>query len=169
MQCRRNRRPSRRRCFNAHPPRRMDATRANGQLSIVYAVSILIHPEGWMQHMRTASAMPWGVFQSSSTPKDGCNDSVGTFPPRNRRFNPHPPRGMDAMIADSDVILNTGWFQPSSTPKDGCNAVWNRCIRSSRLLFQPSATPKDGCNGSTRPKRAIFAGSGAPSSSFEAL
>jgi len=90
--------------FNPHPPRRMGATQADGYIPpIICEVSILTHPEGWVQRtanqhyketkqdvsilthpegwVQLASIQCVGIgddamFQSSPTPKDGCNHQL---------------------------------------------------------------------------------------------
>ena len=86
-------------CFNPHPARRPDATTQGlGEVAIRFGVSILIQPEGRMQLSDQVDALiDQDLFQSSSSPKAGCN-SVG----RSHRaggppcFNPHPARRPDA-------------------------------------------------------------------------
>jgi len=61
-------------CFNPHPPRRMGATLAPAFWPIApRKVSILTHPEGWVQPLDMGQTTKFSAFQSSPTPKDGCN------------------------------------------------------------------------------------------------
>ena len=84
-------------CFNPHPPRGADATAARAPPRARGAVSILIHPEGRMQPAPPqAELIEAGMFQSSSTPRGGCNVDVWRTKLGSWCFNPHPPRGADA-------------------------------------------------------------------------
>jgi len=97
----------------------------SGIIIIRVLVSILTHPEGWVQPAEYPSQKEYlTMFQSSPTPKDGCNE--------------------DEAVAIRTVKL----FQSSPTPKDGCNCS-SSMSPSLSTLFQSSPTPKDGCNQAT--------------------
>jgi len=64
-----------------------------------------------------------GMFQSSPTPKDGCNLGQGVQ--------------RAALLVVSILTHPEGWVQPTS---------W--VVASFTTLFQSSPTPKDGCNDS---------------------
>ena len=87
-------------------------------------VSILIQPEGRMQPL--TESFPESAqkrFQSSSSPKAGCNcHKVKT--------------GSDRRLM----------FQSSSSPKAGCNCHKVKTGSDRRLMFQSSSSPKAGCN-----------------------
>ena len=110
-------------CFNPHPARRPDATYLATQLhSYPTTVSILIQPEGRMQPVTMkASSTSKSRFQSSSSPKAGCN-SPSVSP-----------------------VRCDGLFQSSSSPKAGCNSPSVSPVRCDGL-FQSSSSPKAGCN-----------------------
>ena len=92
--------------------------------SAIPGVSILTQPEGWVQPT-TANTMGFRpVFQSSPSPKAGCN-----FPL------------IDNLDCNKKVSILTqpeGWVQPNGV--DAPNA-WTR--------FQSSPSPKAGCNASS--------------------
>ncbi len=93
--------------FNPHPPSRMDATPCAGvALRHARAVSIPIHPHGWMRR------------------------PTGRYPGNARQcFNPHPPSRMDATSADCDApgqgqvsipIHPHGWMRLCACGNAGC-------------------------------------------------
>ena len=131
--------------FNPHPARRPDATMAYFQFPMDYLlVSILIRPEGRMQH------------------------GVSGWKPPMTSFNPHPARRPDAtddsLFSPSMVVtfqsssgqkagcnidffrdeMHAGGFQSSSGQKAGCN--WRHLGRF-QGPFQSSSGQKAGCNG----------------------
>ena len=114
-----------------------------------------------------------GVFQSSSSPKAGCNSDrrnpivirvlvsiliqpegrMQRRPRRTRRrrrtrFNPHPARGPDATRHHHLRRGDSHGFQSSSSPRAGCNCSVIFVV-SVMLSFQSSSSPRAGCN----PKR----------------
>ena len=95
---RRRSRPPGSSCFNPHPARRPDATPASRGEGKRIPVSILTQPEGRMQRpaMSLMVCNP-SRFQSSPSPKAGCNGSCGHHITRwFASFNPHPARRPDA-------------------------------------------------------------------------
>ena len=111
--------------FNPHPARRPDAT-AGHLLAVAPAVqvSILIQPEGRMQQPSMAvSRRILSQFQSSSSPKAGCNCLWSVRRACRACFNPHPARRPDTTAAQYDVAHDFV-FQSSSSPKAGCNPRW---------------------------------------------
>ena len=96
-------------CFNPHPARRLDATTATcGWEAMAIPVSILIQPEGWMQLASRYLVSELEQFQSSSSPKAGCNTSSN----------------MDTSYRYM--------FQSSSSPKAGCNPLGTFFLLSHR-------------------------------------
>ena len=176
-------------CFNPHPARRPDATglpyphhQGEHEVSILIQpegrmqrdqgqqelgnllVSILIQPEGRMQpDQALAVAYDW-EFQSSSSPKAGCNSTSPGCPswpstsfnphparrpdatpcrrpghPRCRSFNPHPARRPDATTQGLGEVAIRFGVQSSSSPKAGCNhqRVGRRAALEVSILIQP--------------------------------
>ena len=108
------------------------------------------------------------LFQSSSSPKAGCNQKQAVDLLQLHCFNPHPARRLDAIVEVGVSNMQQG-FQSSSSPKAGCNAIENANIATvasfnphpaRRLdaisvpssivcpnkVFQSSSSPKAGCN-----------------------
>ena len=83
--------------FNPHPARRLDAILLSSCMQGKDLVSILIQPEGWMQYGRWRRSNRWTRFQSSSSPKAGCNQVATLQKAAGICFNPHPARRLDAM------------------------------------------------------------------------
>ena len=121
------------------PEGRMQHAAASGVRHGI-SVSILIQPEGRMQHLVVGPLGDPEVFQSSSSPKAGCNGaSRGRVTTALLSFNPHPARRPDAT---SHMALlrerEAHEFQSSSSPKAGCNARRLRWPCTARSLgFNP--------------------------------
>ena len=61
------------------------------------------------------------MFQSSSSPKAGCNGRPRSCTCSSQGFNPHPARRPDATDHYSAEKAPCALFQSSSSPKAGCN------------------------------------------------
>ena len=112
------------------PEGRMQQPRQHQGNRVQHDVSILIQPEGRMQRPQLLTR-PFGiVFQSSSSPRAGCNRCERASGPTRPSwcFNPHPARGPDATAIHDAGPVTAGLFQSSSSPRAGCNAA--RCSTS---------------------------------------
>ena len=99
--------------------------------------------------------MPCARFQSSSSPKTGCNDSIGCNDWRCSCFNPHPARRPDAtQIGSSATISWLKCFNPHPARRPDATSMDAR-MSSCPLLFQSSSSPKAGCNR-PQPRFAAF-------------
>ena len=131
--------------FNPHPARRLDA--------IIQSVYCVV----------------WKKFQSSSSPKAGCNSTVRRLKASQCLFqsSSSPKAGCNANCKVkygtppivSILIQPEGWmqfckkkknickktFQSSSSPKAGCNCPVF-CNNYNLSVFQSSSSPKAGCN-----------------------
>ena len=86
-------------------------------------------------------------FQSTTTPKDGCNPvAVWAVRPTYCSFNPQPPRRTAATGGRSSRCGRGVWFQSTTTPKDGCNPVADGEVEWRHEFQFATTTPKDGCN-----------------------
>ena len=88
-------------CSNPHPARRLDAI-----------------PESPIAFNR----LP---FQSSPSPKTGCNINDPPGAPTPAGSNPHPARRLDAITFSGVITAPRLRFQSSPSPKTGCNAPKN--------------------------------------------
>ena len=104
-----------------HPEGRLQHQRHQRRDAQV-GVSIHNHPEGRLQRPYSPPGGGRGVsFQSTTTPKDGCN------------------------LPRARLVQAALRFQSTTTPKDGCNqAAWDE--EATDEEFQSTTTPKDGCN-----------------------
>ena len=153
--------------FNPHPARRPDATISHPLKDAIFAVSILIQPEGrmlrglhdfnllfyWFQSSSSPKAgcyampsiMPRkeSLFQSSSSPKAGCYTFVVKAASSAQCFNPHPARRPDATKGDGATPLNytvSILIQP-----EGRMLRQFLAVPVPRNKFQSSSSPKAGC------------------------
>ena len=79
-------------------------------------------------------------FQSSSSPKTGCNLDCSRTPRGLLGSNPHPARRLDAIYIDFSSFIAKRLFQSSSSPKTGCNVDRRFChVLNSAvpILIQP--------------------------------
>ena len=111
--------------FNPHPARRPGAT--GGRLRMMQTgedVSILTQPEDRVQRLgRLISITVSHKFQSSPSPKTGCNPGMCTFPTKMNLFqsSPSPKTGCNGEMGYITIHRNT--FQSSPSPKTGCNPI----------------------------------------------
>ena len=170
--------------FNPHPARRPDATPGTRRLAYERLVSILIRPEGRMQHaispttsgqtvwvsilIRPEGRMQPGVpsgyfadekFQSSSGQKAGCNPS-GKSPLRESRcFNPHPARRPDATAGWVGPPWQLERFNPHPARRPDatprCSRHDGRCLLVS-ILIRPEGRMQHGPNQCRCPQGAAF-------------
>ena len=180
--------------FNPHPARRPDATEwgkyssmclrfqsSSGQKAgcnrhQVYDVvggadvSILIRPEGRMQHAHIFRRwLAIGSFNPHPARRPDATRFRLVYPNGQACFNPHPARRPDAtnfVFWDDEASLGfnphparrpdattvpprlsqwAGLFQSSSGQKAGCNGCFSGWA-ASQLLFQSSSGQKAGCN-----------------------
>ena len=110
--------------FNPHPARRPDATpSATWSPGRPAAVSILIRPEGRMQHVEVGAARHSPGYVSILIRPEGRMQ-----PPTSGRtcsrcgFNPHPARRPDATRMPGGTMVMRFRFQSSSGQKAGCNS-----------------------------------------------
>ncbi len=110
--------------FNPHPPSRMDATQfLQSVRPAVQAVSIPIHPHGWMRRwLRGLDLISGSPFQSPSTLTDGCDPVSLGGEPGGKQFQ-SPSTLTDGCDADTIRLLRVrAQFQSPSTLTDGCDA-----------------------------------------------
>ena len=109
--------------FNPHPARRPDATSLRRRIAEIRNVSILIRPEGRMQH-----AVSYAVTNHT-----------------HKGFNPHPARRPDATPQVTAYCVKCKLFQSSSGQKAGCNTCGHE-LTIVLSKFQSSSGQKAGCN-----------------------
>ena len=171
--------PRRSGSFNPHPARRPDAT----QLALDYEgmpeVSILIRPEGRMQHLRADAMMAERKFQSSSGQKAGCNPRTASSANKYPRFQSSSGQKAGCNMRSQRLHSFMSRFQSSSGQKAGCNSdmpsEYHRILcrfnphparrpdatpnaaradRPSNAKFQSSSGQKAGCNAWSKPTPA---------------
>ena len=112
-------------------------------------VSILTHPEGRVRLWVEARMAPPCVFQSSPTPKGGC-DLPGPAPttPGLPRFNPHPPRRAGA-TGTPEVAGTRGHqgFNPHPPRRAGATPTWGQRPHPQSSGFNPHPPRRAGATG----------------------
>ena len=108
--------------FNPHPARRPDATPICSTTHCTPMVSILIRPEGRMQH-RPKRPGPWPIagFNPHPARRPDATSRAMRYISRPRSFNPHPARRPDATASVQYRLPSASLFQSSSGQKAGCN------------------------------------------------
>ena len=165
--------------FNPHPARRPDATTrspppgtrgwltfqssssqkagCNNQESAarhqgLVDVSILIQPEGRMQHSPAAFAADMMMFQSSSSQKAGCNRGASKTTRGSWSFNPHPARRPDATTALRRAAGTTHGARFNPHPARRPDATLSTCSALSRYDggFNPHPARRPDATWTTR-------------------
>ena len=108
-------------------------------------VSILIQPEGRMQHFKHSLIVHVLRFQSSSSQKAGCNAIPHSALRTHYCFNPHPARRPDATCWARRYWWPTWCFNPHPARRPDATAWYDEQNRIS-ALFQSSSSQKAGCN-----------------------
>ncbi len=99
-----------------------------------------------MQQQASAQFGTFAGFQSSSSPKAGCNFVLWHYCRQLRGSNPHPARKPDATpILMSCAKRLSSNPHPARKP-DATKEQINR-IKNGNMAFQSSSSPKAGCNG----------------------
>ena len=118
-----------------HPEGRLQLSCQRGPPCSVL-VSIHNHPEGRLQRRGPVWRRLDDGFQSTTTPKDGCN--IGEGASRERAtgvsIHNHPEGRLQRPAPALPAGVLDEWFQSTTTPKDGCNVYLIRQQRREQLV-----------------------------------